>query len=126
MSVKLQILLIVLILIAMMYIINLVRKKIIDFRYALLWLLVALCVLVLTIFPRLLILLSGALGITSAVNMLFFLGFCLSIVVIFSLSMAVSNLQDKVKRRLPLSGRICTILIRSWKRKSKKKNNEVP
>ena len=90
MSVKLQILLIVVILIAMMYIINLVRKKIIDFRYALLWLLVALCVLVLTIFPRLLILLSGALGITSAVNMLFFLG--------FSLSIAVSNLQDKVKK----------------------------
>ena len=82
----------------MLYIINLVRKKIIDFRYALLWLLVALCVLVLTIFPRLLILLSGALGITSAVNMLFFLGFCLSIVVIFSLSIAVSNLQDKVKK----------------------------
>ena len=90
MSVKLQILLIVVILIAMLYIINLVRKKIIDFRYALLWLLVALCVLVLTIFPRLLILLSGALGITSAVNMLFFL--------IFSLSIAVSNLQDKVKK----------------------------
>ena len=85
MSVKLQILLIVVILIAMLYIINLVRKKIIDFRYALLWLLVALCVLVLTIFPRLLI-------------MLFFLGFCLSIVVIFSLSIAVSNLQDKVKK----------------------------
>ena len=98
MSVKLQILLIVVILIAMLYIINLVRKKIIDFRYALLWLLVALCVLVLTIFPRLLILLSGALGITSAVNMLFFLGFCLTIVVIFTLSIAVSNLQDKVKK----------------------------
>ena len=64
MSVKLQILLIVVILIAMLYIINLVRKKIIDFRYALLWLLVALCVLVLTIFPRLLILLSGALGLS--------------------------------------------------------------
>ena len=37
-------------------------------------------------------------AVGSTGDMLFFLGFCLSIVVIFSLSIAVSNLQDKVKK----------------------------
>lgn len=98
MSVKLQILIIVVILLAMVYIVDHVRKKSIDFRYALLWLFVCICVLVLTVFPKLLAILSGLLGIASPVNMLFFLGFCLSIVVIFTLSIALSNLTDKVKK----------------------------
>ncbi len=98
MSVKLQILIIVVVIMAMLYIIDLVRKKVIDFRYALLWLVVALCVLLFAVIPQLLNYLSKLLGIASPVNMLFFLGFCLSIVVIFSLSIALSNLQDKVKK----------------------------
>lgn len=98
MSIKLQILIIVVILLAMLYIINHVRKKSIDFRYALLWLFVCLGVLILTIFPKLLALLAKILGIASPVNMLFFLGFCFSIVIIFTLSIALSNLTDKVKK----------------------------
>ena len=98
MSIKLQILIIVVILLAMVYIVDHVRKKSIDFRYALLWLFVCICVLVLTVFPKLLAILSSLLGIASPVNMLFFLGFCLSIVVIFTLSIALSNLTDKVKK----------------------------
>ena len=74
MSIKLQILIIVVIILAMLYIVNHVRKKSIDFKYALLWLFV------------------------SPVNMLFFFGFCLSIVIIFTLSIALSNLTDKVKK----------------------------
>ena len=96
MSVKLQILIIVVIILAMLYIVNHVRKKSIDFKYALLWLFVCICVLVLAIFPKLLNVV--AFGIASPVNMLFFFGFCLSIVVIFTLSIALSNLTDKVKK----------------------------
>lgn len=98
MSVKIQVLIIVVIILAMLYIINHVRKKSIDFKYALLWLFVCICVLVLTISPKLLVTLADILGIASPVNMLFFLGFCLSIVVIFTLSIALSNLTDKVKK----------------------------
>ena len=97
MSIKLQILIIVVIILAMLYIVNHVRKKSIDFKYALLWLFVCICVLVLAIFPKLLNVVAKAFGIASPVNMLFF-GFCLSIVVIFTLSIALSNLTDKVKK----------------------------
>ena len=41
MSIKLQILIIVVIILAMLYIVNHVRKKSIDFKYALLWLFVS-------------------------------------------------------------------------------------
>ena len=85
MSIKLQILIIVVIILAMLYIVNHVRKKSIDFKYALLWL-------------KLLNVVAKAFGIASPVNMLFFFGFCLSIVVIFTLSIALSNLTDKVKK----------------------------
>ena len=63
-----------------------------------LWRFVCLGVLILTIFPKLLTLLAKVLGIVSPVNMLFFLGFCFSIVIIFTLSIALSNLTDKVKK----------------------------
>ena len=98
MSIKLQILIIIVILLAMLYIIRHVRNKSMDFRYALLWLFVCICVLILTVFPKMLTALAEILGIASPVNMLFFLGFCLSIVIIFTLSIALSNLTDKVKK----------------------------
>ncbi len=100
MSIKLQILIIVVIILAMLYIVNHVRKKSIDFKYALLWLFVCICVLVLAIFPKLLNVVAKAFGIASPVNMLFFFGFCFSLVIIFvlTLSIALSNLTDKVKK----------------------------
>jgi hypothetical protein len=80
MSIKLQILIIVVIILAMLYIVNHVRKKSIDFKYALLWLFVCLCVLVLAIFPKLLNVVAKAFGIASPVNMLFFFGFCIKMI----------------------------------------------
>ena len=98
MSIKLQILIIVVIILAMLYIVNHVRKKSIDFKYALLWLFVCICVLVLAIFPKLLNVVAKALGIASPVNMLFFFGFCFSLVIIFVLTIAVSKLSIKIKQ----------------------------
>jgi hypothetical protein len=59
-------------LLVFLYIVNLMRKKRLDFKFALGWLLVLICITVLTIFPALLSGLSALLGIASPVNMLFF------------------------------------------------------
>ena len=98
MSIKLQILIIVVIILAMLYIVNNVRKKSIDFKYALLWLFVCICVLVLAIFPKLLNVVAKAFGIASPVNMLFFLGFVFIILVIFSLTMSLSRNSERVRK----------------------------
>lgn len=98
MSVKLQIILIICLICSVLYIVNLLRKKKMDFRHALEWLFVIVCVLIVTIFPKLLDWLSDLVGIASSMNMLFFWGFCFSVFIIFSLSVTIGQLTEKVKR----------------------------
>lgn len=97
MSFRLQVVLFFIIILGMIYIINLVKKKCMNLRYALIWIIVSICILVLTAFPEILDIISEILGIASPVNMLFFFGFCFSIIIIFSLSIALSRLSEKVK-----------------------------
>lgn len=98
MSRKLQIFLIVGTVLVLLYIINMVRKKKLDLRYALGWIFVGLVIAVMTIFPQTLTVLAAFFGIASPVNMLFFFGFCFAVAIIFSLTVALSHLSDKVKK----------------------------
>lgn len=98
MNLRLQIILLGCMVLGVLFIVNLLRKKKLDFKFGLGWLLVIVCLMILVIFPKLLIIISRAMGIASPVNMLFFFGFCLAVVIIFSLSMTVSILADKVKK----------------------------
>ena len=98
MSVKLQILVIVTCVIFFLYVSNLLRKKRIDFKYALGWLALGLTILVLTAIPNVLVWMSAKIGIANPVNMLFFFGLCLSLCMIFSLSVSLSHANDNVKK----------------------------
>lgn len=98
MTLKLRIIILFIMFWAVIYIVNLMRKKKMDFRYALGWLTIIVCISILTIWPILLDKIAALLGIASPMNMLFFLGFVFSVLVIFSLSMAISHLTDKVKK----------------------------
>ena len=98
MSVKIQIIIAVLIICALIVIIDLIRKKRLELSYALSWLLVGIGVLILDVFPQLIKTISEKIGIVSPVNMLFFFGFCFSLVIIFVLTIAVSKLSIKIKQ----------------------------
>lgn len=98
MTLRLQVIILVCMAVAVIYIVNLIRGKRMDFRYALGWLFIIFCIAVLTIWPVLLQKLAAVLGIASPMNMLFFFGFCFAVMVIFSLSMTISHLSDKVKK----------------------------
>lgn len=97
MNIRLQIIIAVIILVAMGFIINMIRKKSLELRYALAWLIVGVGVLMLDVFPELMTKLATMLGIYSPVNMLFFLGFCFSLVIIFILTVAVSRMSIRIK-----------------------------
>lgn len=97
MNIRLQIIIAVIILVALGFIINMIRKKSLELRYALAWLIVGVGVLILDIFPELMTKLAGMLGIYSPVNMLFFLGFCFSLIIIFILTVAVSRMSIRIK-----------------------------
>lgn len=98
MTVKLQIIIGVFLLIALSVIIYMIKKRSLDLKYALSWLLAILFVLVLDCFPILLIKLSAALGVWAPVNMIFFLGFCFSLLIIFTLTVMLSRMAERVRK----------------------------
>ena len=75
MNIRIQVIIAVLIVIVLCVIINMIRKKSLELRYALAWLFVGSGVLILDLFPGLMAWLAKLLGIASPINMLFFLGF---------------------------------------------------
>lgn len=96
-NVKTQIIIVILITSALFIIVNMIRRKSLELRYALIWLLVGMGILILTCFPALTIPLSDVLGIATPMNMLFFMGFCFALAIIFSLTIAVSRMSIKIK-----------------------------
>lgn len=98
MSLKLQIIIIVSMVLILLYIFRLMRIKSLDFKFALGWILVDVCILVLSIWPSILERIADFVGIVSPVNMLFFFGLSLSVAIIFALSKTISNLTDRVKK----------------------------
>lgn len=98
MTLRLQVIILFCMLLAAIYLVNLMRKKRMSFTYALGWFFIVICVSVLTIWPVLLDRLAEMIGIASPMNMLFFFGFCFAVVLIFALSMTISHLSDRVKK----------------------------
>lgn len=97
MNIKIQIIVADFIILALAYIVNMIRKKALELRYALAWIGVGIGVLVLDIFPGLMEVISKILGIADPVNMLFFLGFCFSLIIIFVLTVAISRMSIRIK-----------------------------
>lgn len=98
MMIKLQVVAAVILLLAFMYMINMIRKRKLELKYALSWMIVIIVMLVVDIFPPILSFISFLFGIATPVNTLFLLGFIFSLVLIFVLTVAVSRLADKVRR----------------------------
>ena len=98
MTVKLQIIIGICLLTALTVIIYMIKKRSLDLKYALSWLLALVFVLVLDCFPILLVKLSAALGVWAPVNMIFFLGFCFSLLIIFALTVMLSRMAERVRK----------------------------
>ena len=95
---KLQIIIAIILIIALCVIVNMIRKKRLELRYALAWLIVGVGTLVLDCFPILTTKLAELIGVASPINMLFFLGFCFSLVIIFVLTVAISRVSIRMKQ----------------------------
>lgn len=98
MNIRIQIIIAVIVLAALAVIVNMIRAKRLELRYALAWLIVGIGILVLDCFPELIAKLAYAVGIASPVNMLFFFGFCFSLMIIFVLTVAVSRMSIRIKQ----------------------------
>ena len=72
-NIRTQIIIAIFIIIALYIIVNMIRKRQLELKYALAWLMVGIGILVLDIFPNSMIWLADVLGIAQPINMLFFM-----------------------------------------------------
>lgn len=98
MTSQLQIILEILIVCSFLLIVNMVRKRRLELKYALSWFIMLVGVAILVCIPKTMNMLAQFLGIHSPVNMIFFLGFVFSIVIIFILTVTLSRLSERVRR----------------------------
>ena len=95
MNIRIQIIIGIAVILALGVIINMIRNKRLELRYALAWLIVGGGIFILDCFPQLITWMARKLGIASPINMLFFLGF--SLMIIFVLTVAVSRASIRIK-----------------------------
>lgn len=74
------------------------KRRLIDLKYSLVWLLAGICMTVLIISPNVLYALMGAFGISAPVNGLFLVSIGFIIVILMSLTSIVSKQTDKIKQ----------------------------
>ncbi len=96
--IKLQIVAGLILFLAMLVIVNMIRRRKLELKYALAWMAVILCMLTVDSFPQILSLLSYLFGIATPVNTLFLLGFVFALVLIFVLTVTVSRLSDRIRQ----------------------------
>lgn len=98
MTLKVRILILAVIFVALVVIVNLIRKRSLELKYALTWLLLGGALFIVVLIPGLIQHLAEFLGIYSPMNMVFFLGFLFSLIVIFSLTMSLSRNSIRVRK----------------------------
>lgn len=97
MTVKLQVVIALAILVVFAILVNMIRRRSLELKYSLVWMMVLCALFIFACAPKLLIVVSDFLGIYAPVNMIFFLGFCFSLVIIFSLTVALSRLSNSIR-----------------------------
>lgn len=87
----------IVIILFVVYSFHLIKKDKLSIRYSLSWYILSVILLIAVWFPNLLVILAKILGIYSPINLVFFVGFCLSLWILFSLTRIVSIQTSKIK-----------------------------
>ena len=98
MRIRIKCVIIAVLILGLLKILGLIKKNKLELKYALSWLFLELGILIITLIPNLLNVISKVLGIYNEINMLFFLGFVFIILVIFSLTMSLSRNSERVRK----------------------------
>ena len=93
----LQIVLLVLLAITVIVLISQIREKKLELEYSITWLFLLFILFIFVLFPGLQNWVSKLLGIAAPVNMIFFLGFCFALVIMFRLTKAISKISKETK-----------------------------
>ena len=97
MTLQAQVIIIVFLFFVLAVIVNMIRQRRLELKYVLLWMGCDIALIILTCFPDLMNVLARILGIQSPMNMIFFLGFLFSLIIIFSLTVALSRMSNSIR-----------------------------
>ena len=82
----------------LLLIFELVRKNKLKEKYALVWLIIGVTILIFAIFDKILLFVTVLFGIKLPINTMFFLGIFFIIIINLHFSMVISNLEQQNKR----------------------------
>lgn len=97
MNIKLQIFFIIAICLYLLAIVHLLKKKKLNLKYTLLWLIASFVLLIATIFPSIMYFISNLIGIETPINSAIVLACMFVLVILITLTSIVSNLNQSVR-----------------------------
>lgn len=97
MSIRLQVILILMWIVLLIFLIKQIRKRSIDLKHSLAWLLLDVALICVTVFPSLLIKISELFGVEIPTNIVFFLGMCLILIINYTQTVALSRMSERQK-----------------------------
>lgn len=92
-----RILLLIMLGITFLIFIRQIKEKKLSLQYTLSWLFLLLALFIVLLFPGLLSWLTRVCGIALPINMIFFLGFVFTLVIVYRLTAAVSKMSDEIR-----------------------------
>lgn len=95
---KLQLLLLFMSILFLLLLINMIKKYELQLKYALLWFVVVLVMIIVAVFPGIAFFFTDVFGIQDPSNFVFLLGILSCLVIIFSLSISISTLSSKMRQ----------------------------
>lgn len=98
MNIRLQLIVAAVIILAMIYIINKIRKSQVNLKYSLTWFVVGIIYLLFDLIPPLQMWVCKLLGISVPQNMLIFLAIGLALVILFSVTVIIFGQTEKIRR----------------------------
>jgi hypothetical protein len=115
-----QIIITLFVVIGIVYVLTLIKKGRLELKYALSWIAVAVAVIILDWLPDLITDMADFFGVASPMNMMFFMGFAFLLVIMLTLTVAVSIAAGSVKR---LTQKIALLSKRIEELENKEKEN---
>ncbi|WP_042240071.1 DUF2304 domain-containing protein [Paenibacillus sp. FSL R5-0912] len=95
---KLQIFLIVISVLFLLLLFNMIKKYELQLKYALLWIMVVSIMIIISVFPKIAFYFTFFLGFQEPSNFIFLIGIIFSLMIIFSLSVSISNQSYKMRQ----------------------------
>jgi hypothetical protein len=96
-SQKLQLMLILISLVGLAFLLNQIVKYKLELKYSLLWLFLSLATIILAVIPSLSFNIAHWFGIETPVNVLFLFGIFVSLMIVFSLTVALSQHMVRIR-----------------------------